>query len=339
LKYVLEAKYDSFEEIRNLHRNIKKMSAFIQTDKSTYKPSDTVRFRIIIVNSDTKPVENPNIQNIFITDGSDNRVKQYENPKFHRGVFETSFQLSDLPVFGNWKIHVQINDSDTTKEFEVTEYVLPKFKLFVEGSNDVNYNFEKILITIRAQYTYGKPVKGKAEMNINVATTYHEFKTIGRTDSTVKKNFTVDGKAVVEIDIPKELNIVDNKYNRILLIEVKFTEDLTGKEVTEKHFVRIHNTLYKFDLIKSRERFKPKLPFHCTAIVRNHDRNTPVTDSFEAVKFSLTYYYYESTKYKSRDSPPRELSETKNHTILLENGMARIDLDVDKKYTRFHIKV
>lgn len=332
LKYLLHVKYDFFDEVRHLHRNNKTISAFIQTDKSTYKHSDMVQFRIIVVDSNTKPIENPNVEMIYVTDDAENRVKQYENPKFYRGVYQTSFQLSDLPVFGSWKIHTLINGNETIKPFEVAEYVLPKFKVFVDGSSDVHYKFEKIRITIRAKYTYGKDVKGKAVVTISTATAYHKFATYGRPDKTIIKNVTVDGKAVVEIVLPKDLDINDNKSNRMVIIDVNFKEELTGKEATATHHVRVHNTLHKFDLIQSKDRFKSRLPYSITAIVRNHDRNTPVSDSFEPVKFSLTCYW-------ETENSSGEQCDTKTFSILPENGIAKLDLDLDKKYTRFNVKV
>ena len=45
------------------------------------------------------------------------------------------------------------------------------------------------------------------------------------------------------------------------------------------------------DLKQSQDKFKPGLPFSVTANVRYHDKNMPVTDKHNPLKFNVTYYY------------------------------------------------
>lgn len=44
----------------------KNQSVLIQTDKAMYKPGDTVKFRVLVLDSDTKPAIVTNM-NVFIT--------------------------------------------------------------------------------------------------------------------------------------------------------------------------------------------------------------------------------------------------------------------------------
>lgn len=44
----------------------KNQSVFIQTDKAMYKPGDKVKFRVLVLDSDTKPATVNNM-NVFIT--------------------------------------------------------------------------------------------------------------------------------------------------------------------------------------------------------------------------------------------------------------------------------
>jgi CD109 antigen len=130
-----------------------------------YKPADKVQFRVLVLNADTKPYENANVI-VFISDGAQNRVKQFDNIKMTKGVFQNEFQLSNLPVLGIWKIHVKVNDEEeTTKDFEVAEYTLPKFELSIDANPDANFKDGKIRATIRAKYTFGKIAKGNATGN------------------------------------------------------------------------------------------------------------------------------------------------------------------------------
>jgi len=94
-----------FEKKTALHMSTKKYSVLVQTDKSTYKPSDTIKYRVIVFGAGNKPYT-PAKVNVFFTDGDNNRVKQLNDIKLTTGVYEDELQLSDSPVLGdNWQIH------------------------------------------------------------------------------------------------------------------------------------------------------------------------------------------------------------------------------------------
>ena len=46
-----------------------------------------------------------------------------------QGVWAGSLEISPRPVLGNWNISVDVNGQIFTKEFQVAEYVLPKFQV------------------------------------------------------------------------------------------------------------------------------------------------------------------------------------------------------------------
>lgn len=357
--YTLDVKCGKFEKSRDLYTNVKKYSAFVQTDKSIYKPSDNIQFRILILNAETQPIKVSNIE-LFITDGADNRVKQYDNPKFNKGVFQSELQLSDLPVMGNWKIHVKFdNGEETVKIIEVAEYVLPKFEVSIETNHDIHFKFAKIYATIKAQYTFGKVAKGTATITAEVSTQYSGFnRAYSRQQSSKKisRTLEVDGKSVIEFDLGNDLGIRSNDYDRLVKLEAQFKEELSGKEAKTTCDVRVHKTPHKIEIIKSHDTFKPGLPFHVKAIVRNHDKNTPVTDSFNAVKFHLVFYHDVQRTYKEtyetyignrRIKPNEEYTAYEEQTvikdfeILPENGIAKLDIveHLKKEYTKFDVKV
>ena len=46
-----------------------------------------------------------------------------------QGVWAGSLEISPRPVLGNWNISVDVNGQIFTKEFQVAEYILPKFQV------------------------------------------------------------------------------------------------------------------------------------------------------------------------------------------------------------------
>lgn len=73
-----------------------------------YKPGDIVKFRVLILDSETKPAIIKGPLKVYIKDGKSNRLKQWLDAKTTKGVYTNEFQLSDSPVLGIWQIVVDV---------------------------------------------------------------------------------------------------------------------------------------------------------------------------------------------------------------------------------------
>lgn len=91
-----------------INLNEKRFSAFIQTDKAIYKPSDKIQFRVIVVDPDMNPLKLNGDLHVHILDGKSNRLKQWSNESVTNGVYSNDLQLSDHPVLGDWTIVVDV---------------------------------------------------------------------------------------------------------------------------------------------------------------------------------------------------------------------------------------
>jgi len=339
---------NNFESSKRIEIVKKKFSVFIQTDKSIYKPADKVQFRVLLLDADTRPFNASKVK-IFITDGGDNRVKQFDNPKFVKGVYQNELQLSDLPVMGNWSIHVEVDaKKEGRKVFEVAEYVLPKFELSIEANPDANFKDGKIRATVKAKYTFGKAVKGNATITASQDKSYYYYL---NEPKKVSKTVDIDGKKVVEFDIEKDLGIRDKYQEHTVNLCATFTEELSGKQQNATAKVQIHITPHKMELKKSGENFKPGFPFKVTAIVKHHDKDAPVTDSQNPVKFKIKTkltmkseclynnhfydYYFDSSENSC--VTPKKYIEVKN--VFLKSGTADLWLDPKSTAQNFYITV
>lgn len=332
---------EKFERKMNLNMNLKKYSVFIQTDKAIYKPSENIQFRVLLLNIDTKPYESSNVQ-IFITDGALNRIKQFTNPKFSKGVFEGELQLSDSPVMGNWIIHVKVDDGEVVKkDFEVAEYVLPKFEVIVEANPHVAFDEGKIRVTVSGKYTFGKLAKGKATVTAKVMK--HGFHGRKKKNQEMVKIVDIDGKKDVEFDIKDELNIIKIDDDEIIeidedeIIDIKATlvEELSGKEHSGSTKVTIHKRPHTIEIVKSSEKIKPGLPYSVTAFVKTHNGIPVLSDEKNPVEFAVTLYHHE--EFHGYASAYREELERKFVKVPLENGAAKLSINVPKNVTRVEI--
>ncbi|XP_055376033.1 CD109 antigen isoform X11 [Condylostylus longicornis] len=260
-------------------------SVFIQTDKATYKPEDLVRFRVLVLDSNTRPFDKKfNGINIIITDSAQNRIKQFLNVDLTKGVYSGELQLSSFPVLGNWNIEVSVDGEQSQKGFEVAKYVLPKFEVQIDTPRDVSVADGKIRAIVRSKYTYGKPVKGSAK--VSVEPSYRIWNV--EKQPYAEKTVPVDGKGKVEFDL-KELNFTnDDESSRYHYYPpVKMTaiveEELTGLKQNTSTTITLHRDRYKIEGLPENPQFyEPGIPFKIRLAVKNFD-NTPVIDSSDQV--------------------------------------------------------
>lgn len=273
---------------------MKKCSVLIQTDKSTYKPSDTVKFRVLVVDEDTKPYKFEKTE-IFITDGAGHRVKQFENPteKFTQGVFQNEFLLSDSPVLGRWKITVKVDDEEQKeKTFDVGEYVLPTFEVTLDANPVANFKDDIIYAGIDAKYTFGKIAKGNATVTALLYSLYGSSE--NNKTFEVTKSIKVDGKTFIEFSLKDDFGVNPSTFKSRLLnvrLTVTFVDDLSGLKGTAKAEVDVYETPYKLKLHIDPLHFKPNQPIAARVDVNLHDRNIPVTDNYNPVKLKIEYFY------------------------------------------------
>lgn len=183
------------------------------------------------------------------------------------GVLEKYFQLSDVLVYGLWKISVVLTDKKqtTSKTFEVFNYSSPNLDIKLVVPKYLTSNkTTKMLVKIYAK-------------NLNGANIYGKLKLIMISDSQLKREIITDfdGKIGLEIEFkynvsklpPWYLPIDASKYE--LIAEVQDYE--TGKnEKSEKQ------TIYRgkmiFEVIGN-SYFKPGLPYSGVVIVKNPDNS------------------------------------------------------------------
>jgi CD109 antigen len=312
-----------FQRSVGLDMNSKKFSVLVQTDKSIYKPGDKVQFRVLVLDSSTRPFPASFVQ-VYITDGGKNRIKQYDNVKLLKGVYQDDLQLSDLPVMGLWNIHVKVdNGEEVTKSFDVAEYVLPKYEVIVDANPHVTFKDGKIHATVRAKYTYGKPVKGQATVSAYPVLWLGSVQPFVQ-DTIVRKVIQVDGKGSTEFDIREELKI-EGDYERYVNIEAIFEEELTGRRQNGSTQITIHKFKYNLELIKEAEEYKPGLPFNMYIRAKYFD-GSPVQDKTNPVSVMISFAQNDAD------------AKTAEYT-LDQHGMARIEVNVPQNASYLSIKV
>lgn len=102
----------SFKNESSLKVESKNVSIFIQTDKSIYKPGETIKFRVLVLDYNLKPValSSNDLLTIHIADPEKNRIKHWLDVTTTKGVFSNEIQLSEQPVLGEWIITAKVGN-------------------------------------------------------------------------------------------------------------------------------------------------------------------------------------------------------------------------------------
>ncbi|XP_043065283.1 CD109 antigen isoform X3 [Drosophila ficusphila] len=309
-----------FKNSTKLNYADEKPSTFVQTDKATYKPADLVQFRVLFLDENTRPAKINKPISVVITDGAQNRIKQLTDIKLTKGVYSGELQLSEQPVLGTWKISVSVDGVNReTKSFEVDKYVLPKFEVVVDTAKDVVLADNVIKATIRAKYTYGKPVKGKATVSLESGYGYFGDSVGPKQEKTID----IDGKGHVEF-VP---NIMMSRYyTPPMKLFAIVTEELTGNKQNASATVRLHQDRYKFEGVESPAHFHGNKSFVYQVAVKNVD-GSPVTDATKKVKIS-----FETMSY-----PYSEDSAISFEAPVNENGIATFDVSLPESGSFYRI--
>ncbi|KAK0179673.1 hypothetical protein PV327_005405 [Microctonus hyperodae] len=296
--------FSNTTEVRYIHKSY---SVFIQTDRAVYKPGSKVLFRCVVLDSRLRPVLTRQLD-VYITDGNGNRIKQWNHPPITRGTFSGELELSESPVLGDWKIFANVVDQTFEKEFQVAQYVLPKFEVSIDAPKHSTFKEGKITATIRAKYTYGKPVKGEATITAYPDIFSGVLQPIFQ--APVRKVVPIDGKVTIDFDIASELRLTD-EYERPIELEVAVEEALTSRRQNVSMQMTLHKHKYTMELIKTSEYYKPGLKYTAFIKLTYHD-GAPVRDNSNPVKISYGYTFNQS-------------AYTNITRMLDNNGMIQLD--------------
>uniref|UniRef100_I3K596 Alpha-2-macroglobulin-like n=1 Tax=Oreochromis niloticus TaxID=8128 RepID=I3K596_ORENI len=158
LDFEVDVRGDTFhsKEVRKVMIKAYKARTFIQTDKPIYLPGQTVHFRVVALDSKFRPVS----QLVSISDPNRNRIGQWLNETSNNKILQLSYSLNSEAPEGIYQIIVSVGEDKFGHRFKVEKYVLPKFDITVNVSEEVSIGQEEVDIKLCAKYTYGQPVPG-----------------------------------------------------------------------------------------------------------------------------------------------------------------------------------
>jgi CD109 antigen len=303
----------------------KQYSVFVQTDKAVYKPLDKVLFRVLVLDSETKPFRYYAL-NVNITD-PDGKVLSEQihdgDDDFFPLVFNSSYTIGDNPFYGNWTIKVTVNGDDiqTEKLFEVKEYVLPYFEVFIDTQEFVTFSDGEISLDVYAKYTFDEFVRGKLKYNVTVKDS-RTMEPLKRNNEVEIKNIT--GKAKITLTM-RELDIKVIIRDLFVIFDVEFEDTLTAEKIRATRTVTVQRKkMFFIEVFRPKLKFKPGFPYQLTVSVLKSDRTL---ENYEGdIKLVVDHYYGFEKCLNMIDDKQFNKQDTLRET--LRNGRANFELEV-----------
>ncbi|XP_029733192.2 thioester-containing protein 1 allele S3-like [Aedes albopictus] len=244
----------------------KTLSIFILTDKPIYKPGDIVRFRVVVLDMATKPVNHIDSIQIDLEDSNGESRRQWTQAVLYKGIFAASHRMSSTPALGKWAIKVTANDGVITNEklqqFEVREYVMPKFVVKVVPSCILLISDKEISLNVESHYTFGGPVRGEifvqlfTDDDLHVAT--HSY----------RRSF--DGNGTFRFMLKDELDAPYDKDYVMVRANVSLTENVFNFALSFTEEIPVFMCPYQIELISAVKYYRPGVPYHCRLSVKDH---------------------------------------------------------------------
>ncbi|XP_064377478.1 alpha-2-macroglobulin-like protein 1 [Dromaius novaehollandiae] len=242
---------------------------FIQLDKHTYKPGQTVKFRIVTLTEDFVPV-NSKYSVVEVQDPNRNRIGQWLDVRPKQGIADLSFQLAAELSLGTYTISVM--NPKVSSTFQVEEHELPKFDIFFERPAQIYASDKTLPLRVCGRYHYGKAVQGTMKVTLcqkarrrpqNVS------KDICREYSglTVNKGcFTTSVSMTI-------FNLAHSEEDSKLYVEAALLETGTGVQINASSQIPISRTTARAMFETPNAYYIPGVPYRGKIKLQDHHGN------------------------------------------------------------------
>ncbi|TMS20262.1 C3 and PZP-like alpha-2-macroglobulin domain-containing protein 8 [Larimichthys crocea] len=292
-------------------------AVFIQTDKPVYKPKHKVLINVYTVTPNLRPVNDKIEAYVLVSGGWRDHPGDSGNFSSQPGIVNMSFPLSDQPVFGEWFIFVEVQGHTYNKSFEVQKYVMPKFELVIDPPHYIRDLNSCEQATVRARYTFGKPVVGKLTVNMTVNGVGYYRHEMGH---PVIKTMEIKGSANFSLCV-KDMMPVDvaDHFRGSVSIWASVSSIDGNRQTTFDDSTPVHKQLIDIKYSKdTRKQFKPGLPYKGKTKVTSIDGKT-VGDQYLPSYLSISSWYSPSRCHIQIQSPSAPLMVGQEAEVALKS--------------------
>ncbi|XP_034051005.1 CD109 antigen [Thalassophryne amazonica] len=252
-----------FTNTSSLIFNLRSISTFIQTDRSNYRPGDTVKLRVVCVQLDNRPYSGS--VDVSVTDPSGSTVDI--QPRKNSGIVLSDFHLSQTASLGQWMITATVNGFTDEKTFTVDYYEPPPFEVLVNVTPRVLVG-DQVSGTVRALYINGKPLEGTLNILISLS------KDGPSAPFSLSQSKEIFGSAQFFFsgDQLQVLHTSSDNSDVTVYVQVSVTDihqSLKVNKTVEVHFLK---NMFQLEFHDFPRTLKPSLYFTTTLRISRYDR-------------------------------------------------------------------
>ena len=120
---------------------------------------------------------------------------------------------------------------NSPRNITVAEYILPTFDVEVLLPSYATYNESDVIATVKATYTYGKPVKGEVTLTVQPRVRYNMLTV--RPLEQFQTKVTMDGSVDIPVTVVRDLNLKTDFFEREIEFFALVEESLDGKKIQQ----------------------------------------------------------------------------------------------------------
>uniref|UniRef100_A0A9J8A1V6 Uncharacterized protein n=1 Tax=Cyprinus carpio carpio TaxID=630221 RepID=A0A9J8A1V6_CYPCA len=262
---------------------------FIQSDKPIYKPGQTIKFRIVSLDSNLLP-HNQVFGTVELQDPNSNRIGQWLNQTTRIGILDLSHSMSPEAAQGFYMITAwDDKNQKISHTFEIKEYVLPKYEVNIDFPSIITSQEEEVTLKVCAKYTYGKPVLGSVIAEVcGQSYDYYDWRPDSDPDVCKKYSMMTDktgcGSQVIHVT---EFGISSRGYFTVNCNVEETGTGITMQDSASAEFTKVYVNVNFEDTPDS---YRPGMLFNGKCVVTN-SQSKPIINETVFVK---AYYGYES---------------------------------------------
>ncbi|XP_051813504.1 alpha-2-macroglobulin-like [Acanthochromis polyacanthus] len=282
-------------EVKKVLIKAYKPVTFVQTDKPIYLPGQTVHFRVVTLDTKLRSVDQRyNI--IEIEDPHKNRIGQWLNEASDGKILQLSYSLNSEAREGSYQVIVFIGEEIIRHTFKVEKYVLPKFDITLNLSEEISVGDQEINATACAKYTFGQPVRGS--VSVKMCRPFHHFYVheLGAAKltppcHTETKQADNSGCATFSFNMSTFTKIAGKALEDVLDVTAEVEEEGTGISHLQKGRIRISYVIGRLSFFDTPKIFEPGsvVEGKVKAVYFNY---TPIPD--------MPVYLFEGESWSSR---------------------------------------
>ena len=252
LKVTLEGSdEDVITRLIDLKRNWHLM---LSSDKPVYQPGQTIHVRSLArERSGSLPVAGKALT-FRVLDPKGNLVAIEKTASSKFGISSMDLPLANEVIEGIWRIECEMEGVTSAMSVNVERYVLPKFKVAAKLDQPWFEPGQIVSGTIESSYFFGKPVQGKATVDLKAGVPGQESKTL----ATVELDETGSGR--FEFPVPAALvGTLRNSGDAVLDLIVQ-VQDQAGQLEVKRISAKVTQRPLRVELVPESDSLSPGMP-------------------------------------------------------------------------------